>query len=46
MRRASAFIMVNHLNRFSNSSLSPIRVALRLTCPLARPRSGPSLSVS
>ena len=27
MRGASAFIAVNHLNRFSNGSPSPIRVA-------------------
>ena len=46
MRGANAFIMADHLNRFSNSSPSLIRVTSRLTRPLARPRSGPSLPVS
>ena len=46
MRGASALIMADHLNRFSNGSPSPIRVTSRLTCPLARLKSGPSLSVS
>ena len=45
MRGASTFIMADHLNRFSNSSLSLIRIVSRLTRPLARPRSGPSLYI-
>ena len=46
MRGASALIMADHLNRFSNGSPSPIPCNSRLTRPLARPWSGPSLSVS
>ena len=46
MRGASALIMVNYLNRFSNGSPSFICVALRLIRPLARRRSGLSLTVS
>ena len=46
MRKASALIMADHLNRFSNGFLSLIRVTSRLIRPLARPRSGLSLSIS
>ena len=46
MRGVSAFIMADHLNRFSNGSPSLIRVISRLTRPLARQRSGPSLFIS
>ena len=45
MRGASALIMADHLNRFSNGSSSLIRVVSRLTRPLARPRSGLSLCI-
>ena len=45
MRGASALIIADHLNRFSNGSPSLIRVASRLTRPLAKPRSGPSLRI-
>ena len=46
MRGASAFIMADHLNRFYNGSPSPICVTSRLTRPLARLKSSPSLSIS
>ena len=46
MRGVSALIMADHLNRFSNGFPSLICVVSRLIRPLARLRSGSSLSVS
>ena len=46
MRGVRALIIANHLNQFPNGFPSLIRVISRLTYPLARPRSGPNLSIS